>query len=307
MVRVHHGSPQIDMFKKNELRNQFKYFLDIYKKRPIQNNYSGMKIDHCYALFCFLKKIKPKFVIESGIWKGQTTWLIKETLKNVKIFSIDIDLSNREIIYDDVTYLSKDISNYNWKNIDTNKTLIIFDDHVCFSKRLIFLKKNKFKHIIFDDNLPNGFIGYYTPKIIYEKNLLVHQEFIKYTNLSRLLKFVSNFFFKKNYFKNYKIFFKLKFIKIVNKNYNNKKLNINFNEFRKKITTYYEFPPLTKFNLKKRFNKLVKNFDENINIFPYNVKKPITKLKNLKLDKKLSKELNQQYGNICYIKLKKFK
>ncbi len=304
MVRVHHGSPQIVMFKKKQLNSQFINFLKIYKNRPIQNNYSGMKIDHCYALFCFLKKIKPKNVIESGIWKGQTTWLIKQTLKNVKIFSIDIDMSNREVIYDDVTYLNKDISNYNWSNLEKHKTVIIFDDHVCFSKRINFLKKNKFKHIIFDDNLPNGFIGYYTPKIIYEKNTLIHQEFIKYTNLSRLFKFIINIIFEKNYLKNYKIFFKLKFIKIINKTVKTKKLNESFIKFRKQIINYYEFPPLTKFNLKKRFKKLIKNFDEDVNFFPYKVKKPITTLKKLKIDKKLSNELNQHYSNICYIKLK---
>ena len=71
-----------------------------------------MKIDHCYALFCLLK-IQPKYVIESGVWKGQTTWLIKEALKNSKIYSIDIDLSQRDLIYKDVKYLDKDIAKYN--------------------------------------------------------------------------------------------------------------------------------------------------------------------------------------------------
>ena len=106
---------------------------------------------------------------ESGIvWRGQTTWLIRNTLKKANIFSIDIDLSNRKIIYNDVIYYDKDISKINWRKLNKKKTLIIFDDHICFSKRIGFLIKNNFKHIIFDDNLPNGFSPYYTPKIIYE-------------------------------------------------------------------------------------------------------------------------------------------
>ena len=46
------------------------------------------------------------------------------------------------------------------EKLDKNKTLIIFDDHVCFSKRLNFIKKNKFKHIIFYYNLTNHHISY---------------------------------------------------------------------------------------------------------------------------------------------------
>ena len=131
------------MFSKSHLKKNFSKFLTFYKNRPIKNNQSGMKIDHCYALFILLKKIKPKFVIESGVWKGQTTWLIKNVLKNSKIFSIDIDLSQRDLIYKNVKYLEKDITKYNWSKLDKNKTLIIFDDHVCFSKKLNFIKKKQ--------------------------------------------------------------------------------------------------------------------------------------------------------------------
>ena len=36
--------------------------------------------------------------IESGVFKGQTSWLIEKVLPNSKILSIDPDLSNREYI-----------------------------------------------------------------------------------------------------------------------------------------------------------------------------------------------------------------
>tara|TARA_Y100000996_G_scaffold104084_1_gene76188 strand:+ start:39 stop:911 length:873 start_codon:yes stop_codon:yes gene_type:complete len=289
------------MFTKSFLKKNLPYFLEIYKSRPIKNNQSGMKIDHCFALFCFLKKIKPNIVIESGVWKGQTTWLIKNVLKNSKIFSIDIDFSNREVIYDDVNYLNKDITKYNWNKLDKNKTLIIFDDHVCFSKRLSFLKKNKFKHIIFDDNLPNHHISYYTPKMIYEKQDLIKKEFIKYSNIYRLIKFVIRYF-KREFKDNVKLNFNSKFIKITYPKMINKNLNRNFLFFRKKIKIYFEFPPIIKFNFKKRFEKIINNFEEEISD-KYKVKKPIFNNNEIKLSKELKKELNVQYSNICYINL----
>ena len=108
-ITAHHNP----MFKYDNLKYKFKSFLKIYNSRPIKDNTSGMRIDHCFAVYCLLKKIKPTNVIESGVWRGQTTWLIRNTLKKANIFSIDIDLSNRKIIYDDVSYYKKDISKIN--------------------------------------------------------------------------------------------------------------------------------------------------------------------------------------------------
>ena len=75
-----------------------------------------------------------------------------------------------------------------------------------------------------------------------------------------------------------------------------------FNIFRKNIKIYYEFPPITKFNYKKRFKKILNNFKE---VVPkdYKVKLPIFSNSKIHLHKELKNELNVQYSNICYIKL----
>ena len=70
-----------------------KIFDKIYENRPIKNNHGGMRFPHMFAMYYMLKKIKPDFVVESGIFKGQSTWLIEKTLPEAKILSIDIDLN----------------------------------------------------------------------------------------------------------------------------------------------------------------------------------------------------------------------
>ena len=57
------------MFSKSDLKKNFSEFLTFYKNRPIRNNQSGMKIDHCYALFTLLKKIKPKGFEVKKLWE----------------------------------------------------------------------------------------------------------------------------------------------------------------------------------------------------------------------------------------------
>ena len=52
------------------------------------------------------------------------------------------------------------------------KNVICLDGDGSFLMHLGFTSMvnshKNFKHIIFDDNLPNNYISYYTPKIIYE-------------------------------------------------------------------------------------------------------------------------------------------
>ena len=235
-ITAHHNR----MFNKSKLKHQFKSFLKIYNSRPIKDNSSGMRIEHCFAVYCLLKKIKPKNVIESGIWRGQTTWLIRNTLSKANIFSIDIDLSNRKVIYKNVNYFDKDISKIKWNKLNKSKTLIIFDDHVCFSKRINFLLKNNFKHIIFDDNLPNQFSPYYTPKIIFENKYLLKKRFIKYSNFKRLLEFLIKYYLLGNK-KKLNFEFNKNFLKVIYPPQINKKLKNNFKKFINKTELYFEF------------------------------------------------------------------
>ena len=90
-----HYTKNTPKWSEEEIVEEIKVFNQIYKERPIIENLHGMRFPHMFATYFILKKIKPDFVIESGIYKGQSTWLIEKTLPNAKILSIDLDLSQR--------------------------------------------------------------------------------------------------------------------------------------------------------------------------------------------------------------------
>ena len=71
-----------------------------------------------------------------------------------------------------------------------------------------------------------------------------------------LIKFIIKFL-KKDFKDSTKIKFFNKYIRITYPAKNNEKLKKDFNIFRKNIKIYYEFPPITKFNYKKRFKKIL--------------------------------------------------
>ena len=56
-----------------EIKNELDNFIQIYSERPIKKNDFGMKFPHMFACYFILKKINPEFVIESGVYKGQST------------------------------------------------------------------------------------------------------------------------------------------------------------------------------------------------------------------------------------------
>ena len=42
-------------------------FLELYEKRPIENNAGGMSSSHLFWTWYVLKKLNPKNIIESGV------------------------------------------------------------------------------------------------------------------------------------------------------------------------------------------------------------------------------------------------
>jgi hypothetical protein len=139
-------------FEKEEIISAIPEFIEIYSKRPIQDNSGGMKFNHCFATWFIIKKLNPKFVIESGVWYGQSTWLVEQACPSAKIFCLDINFSRLRYKSKSATYIEKDFSTIDWSIIDPSKTLCFFDDHQNQYQRLKEANWIGINDIIFDDN-----------------------------------------------------------------------------------------------------------------------------------------------------------
>lgn len=177
-------------FSSTEMLSFIDEFKDLYSNRPIIDNTGGMKSSHLFSLFFYLKKAKPKLIIESGVYKGQGTWLIKQCCPNSKIISIDINLDQILCRYEDVIYYNKDITEIYIKDIiqyfDPEDILVFFDDHQDFNKRINFLVENKIKHVIYEDNYPYDQGDCISPKkIIEEDDFFVNNQKINFEKNER--------------------------------------------------------------------------------------------------------------------------
>ena len=164
-------------------------FHNLYETRPISDNRGGMKSPHMFALFFYLNYKKPKLIIESGVWRGQGTWLIDQICPNSKVVCLDLNLKNLIFKNPKFTYIEKDLEDINSsfiKEFNSDEILLFLDDHVDITKRLNFIRNNNISNVIYEDNYPvtQGDCNT-TKKIIESEDFIVEKEGIRKTcNLS---------------------------------------------------------------------------------------------------------------------------
>ncbi len=305
----------MEYIKKPTLEN-FKIFLEIYKKRPFKNNDGGIKIAHAFSLFFFLKSFKPTTIIESGVHKGGGTYIIRAACPEAKIICLEPNLEKIEYRVSNCEYLREDFSliNFDQFNINKDKTVVFFDDHQDFSKRFYEIYHHKFKHIIFEDNFhENNNLGdCYSPKQAMSNS--EYQYTVKKRNLHNIKSFclfVFDYLTKFIRFKDeYKIehnlrysYFKSNFKFFPKNNYISKAV-------KKYIKLYYEFPQITfiKSDSKYKKQKLnyfykdeLKSFNLNTqNYFNKSILFEYEEVKNLILDNNINLNEVLNYNFMCY-------
>ncbi|MDE2591043.1 MAG: hypothetical protein KGL95_15405, partial [Patescibacteria group bacterium] len=257
-------------------------FIDLYSKRPIKDNSGGMKFNHCFAAWFIAKQLSPKFIIESGVWYGQSTWLFENACPSAKIFCLDLNFSRLIYKSKTATYIQQDFSTIDWSDIDPNQTLCFFDDHQNAYQRLKDVKWIGIKDVIFDDNYPAGQGDVYSLRKMLEG--AGHTEIVlprKYelNPIYGLLKFIITFMAK--------YFFKTNQHLLISPNSSDRE------NFLRQIQCYYDFPPVY---LEKK--KIIKNNISNKN------DNPIPLINSLSSINRLEDVFdNDDYYHIAYVKL----
>ena len=138
-------------------RDDLNEFLMSVNFQEINANDGGMKVPDMFSLYFLLKKLRPSVVIESGVWNGQSTKLIRETLEDVKIISLDPRPIEGYIDENTTYYVGdkfKDFKDLDLSSFDMNSVLCFFDDHQNQAERLIQCIDKNVKHVFFNDNYP---------------------------------------------------------------------------------------------------------------------------------------------------------
>ena len=144
-------------FHKEEYLKYLEEFVQVFTKSPIKENSGGMGFNHSYFTYYVIKELNPKLVVESGVWKGHSTYIIESAAPNSQILSLDVDLSHNIYKSKNSKYFETDFNDINWSSIDgVNDSVCFFDDHQNSLDRLKEMKWWGFSRAIFEDNFPTG-------------------------------------------------------------------------------------------------------------------------------------------------------
>lgn len=156
-----------------ELRDSLSEFQSLYNERPIKDNTGGMKSAHMFPSWFAIKKLRPKLLIESGVWRGLGTWFFRQASPDSHIVCIDPSPKFRLLTDSRAEYRTEDFLAINWDKYDTSDSLVFFDDHQNCLPRLKRCLELGFGKVMVEDNYPPSQGDCYTPKKILSQDRYV--------------------------------------------------------------------------------------------------------------------------------------
>lgn len=158
-------------------------FVPIYETRPIKNNMYGMGFDHSFGLWFIARWLKPDLMIESGAFKGHSTWVLRQAMPDTPIVSLSPRHPEKYLkkgpayVDGNCTYFAGkdfvDFGSVDWGSVmkkheitDLSRVLIFFDDHQNELKRIKQALKAGFQHLVFEDNYDTGTGDHYSVRQI---------------------------------------------------------------------------------------------------------------------------------------------
>lgn len=147
------------------LRNELREFEALYARRPF-DNFQGLQGPGAFTLFYYLRKLRPQVVIESGVWRGFSTWLIEMAAPQAKLFCCDPIFALAQFLRPDIAegrYVSRrairthqdfSCAEIALDGVPREGVVAFFDDHQNKVPRLLQARAKNIAHVIFDDNQP---------------------------------------------------------------------------------------------------------------------------------------------------------
>lgn len=136
-----------------EIESIIREYEELFRAWPHKNLDGGFGFNNGLFLFVFVRVVNPEVVLESGCWRGFTTYLLDAaTSASTQLYCFDINLRQLNFVSTKAIYFEADIASQDLP-IAGKRTIAFFDDHVSHLDRLKLANSYEIPFMVFDDDV----------------------------------------------------------------------------------------------------------------------------------------------------------
>lgn len=149
---------------------------------PVRQDSGGGGVCAAMLLWTIARALRAQTVVESGVFRGFTTWVLHQACPQATQYAFDITFAERKRVESGVSYHEADWMHVTVNVPDRERALVYFDDHVDQWRRIREAAARGFRYLVFDDNLPaealhnDGMAAVPTVDMLFDRRLVNGQE-----------------------------------------------------------------------------------------------------------------------------------
>ncbi|AWN40017.1 hypothetical protein [Methylobacterium durans] len=137
---------------RGSVRGMVDDFWALIPRAPVRQRRGGSGFNGALQLYVAMRALGPRHVIESGVFRGLTTWVIRQACPEAEIHCHDPDLSGLQYRDAQARYATTDWSHTGLRGLDPSATVAFFDDHVPQARRVVEAEARGLTQLLFDDD-----------------------------------------------------------------------------------------------------------------------------------------------------------
>jgi hypothetical protein len=127
-------------------------FWELIPSCPVRQRRGGNGFNGCLQLFAIMRALEPAVIVESGVFRGLTTWIFRQACPDAAIYCFDPVLSGLQYRDERAHYSEEDWSAYDFAGVELEHAVAFFDDHVSQARRVIEADERGITRLVFDDD-----------------------------------------------------------------------------------------------------------------------------------------------------------
>lgn len=120
---------------------------------PVDQRHGGNGFNGALQIYAFARALRPATIVESGVFRGLTTWVLRQAAPEAAIYCFDPVLTRLHYRDPQAAYSTADWSRFDFRGVDFTKLLAFFDDHVSQARRILEARERGIRHLLFDDDV----------------------------------------------------------------------------------------------------------------------------------------------------------